>query len=56
MSALWLKIPWLGFGVWWPVLIPGLLLVFTARRRHGEPLPHHLADKRAHQSAHSPQH
>lgn len=21
MSALWLKIPWLGFGAWWPVLI-----------------------------------
>lgn len=23
MSALWLKIPWLGFDVWWPVLISG---------------------------------
>lgn len=24
MSALWPKIPWLGFGVWWPVLISGI--------------------------------
>lgn len=28
---------------------------WTTRRRHGEPLPHHLADKLAHQPAHSPQ-